>query len=183
MISQLLSKYWWVLLVRGIAAVIFGIVALVWTEITLEVLILLVGAYLFVDGIFTLISAFGDRQQNERWWLLLIEGLVGIVAGIAVFVWPALSGLVLLYLIAIWAFVTGILEIIAAVQLRREIEGEWLLILSGILSILFGVLIAIFPGEGALAVVWLIGIYAILFGALLILLSFRARSMGQASMA
>ena len=179
MLSQLLSKYWWILLVRGIAAVLFGIVALVWTEITLEVLILLVGAYLLVDGLFTLISAFGDRQSNERWWLLLLEGLVGVIAGIAIFIWPALSGLVLLYLVAAWAFATGILEIIAAVQLRREIEGEWLLIISGILSIIFGVLIAIFPGEGALAVVWLIGIYALLFGLLLILLSLRARSMGR----
>lgn len=181
--SDVLSKYWWVLLVRGIVAVIFGIVALVWTEITLEVLILLVGAYLLVDGIFSLLSAFGDRQRNERWWVLLIEGLAGIIAGIAVFVWPALSGLVLLYLIAAWAIVTGIFELIAAIQLRREIEGEWALIVSGILSLIFGILLAIFPGEGALALVWVIGIYAILFGALLILLSFRIRGMGRTSMA
>ncbi|MDX1689045.1 MAG: HdeD family acid-resistance protein [Candidatus Promineifilaceae bacterium] len=180
--TEVLSKYWWVLLVRGIVAVIFGIAALVWTEITLEVLILLVGAFLLVDGIFSLISAFGDRQRNRRWWVLLLEGVAGVVAGIAVFVWPALSGLVLLYLIAAWALVTGVFEVIAAVQLRREVQGEWVLIVSGILSIIFGVLIAIFPGEGALAVVWVIGIYAILFGVLLILLSFRARGMGRSSM-
>jgi uncharacterized membrane protein HdeD (DUF308 family) len=172
-----LARYWWVLLIRGVAALLFGIAAFVWPGITVEVLVLLVGAYLLVDGIFSAIAAFGDRARNERWWVALLEGLVGILAGILVFVWPGLTALLMLYLIAAWAIITGILEIVAALRLRQEIQGEFFLILGGIASVIFGILAILFPGGGAVAVVWMIAIYAIVFGVLLTLLSFRVRGM------
>jgi uncharacterized membrane protein HdeD (DUF308 family) len=172
-----LARYWWVLLIRGLAALLFGIAALVWPEITVEVLVLLAGAYLLVDGVFSAVAAFGERTRNERWWVALLEGLVGVVAGLLIFVWPGLTALLMLYMIAAWAILTGILEIVAAIRLRQEIEGEFFLILGGIASLVFGILAILFPGGGAVAVVWMIAIYAIVFGVLLTLLAFRVRGM------
>lgn len=178
-----LSKYWWLVALRGLAAVLFGILALVWPGLTLEVLIYLLGAYLLVDGIFSILAAFNERGQRDRWWVDLLEGLLGILVGLAIFVLPGLTAVVLVYLLAAWAVLTGILEIITAIQLREEIKGELFMILSGIASILFGVLIALFPGGGLLAVVWIIGIYAIVFGVLLIVLAFRLRGHAGAAAA
>lgn len=131
---------------------------------------------LWTDGIFALVAAFSDRVGKQRWWVLLLEGLAGVAAGILTFLWPGMTALVLLYLIAAWAIVTGILEVMAAIRLRQEIEGEWLLALGGIASITFGVLMVVWPGAGALAVVWLIGSYALVFGLLMVFLAFRLRS-------
>ena len=150
--------------------------ALAWPGITLGALVLLYGAYALADGVFAIAAVMAGRTGGRPWWSLLVEGLVGIAVGIMTFAWPGISALVLLYLIAAWAFVTGIFEIVAAIRLREEIRGEWLLALSGILSILFGVALVIWPGAGALALVWVIGAYAIAFGALLIALGFRLRS-------
>jgi len=174
----LLTRNWWVLAVRGLLAVIFGFLAFVWPEITLGVLVILFGAYALVDGLFAAITALADRRTSTDWGILL-QGIAGIGAGVLTFIWPRVTALVLLYLIAVWALVTGVLEIFAAIQLRKEIKGEWVLGLSGIASVLFGLLLVIRPGSGVLALVWLIGAYAILFGALLILLAFRLRSWGQ----
>lgn len=132
-------------------------------------------AYLVVDGIFGIFAAFSDRSAGGRWWVELLEGLLSLLAGLAIFVLPGLSALVLLYILAAWAVLTGILEIVTAIQLRKQIRGEIFMILSGIASIVFGVLIALFPSGGLLAVVWIIGIYAIIFGVLLIILGFRLR--------
>jgi uncharacterized membrane protein HdeD (DUF308 family) len=129
-----------------------------------------------LDGVFTLVTAFKDRAEYEHWWMLLLEGIAGTLAGVLTFVWTGITTLVLLYLIAAWALITGLLEIMAAIRLRKEIEGEWLLVLSGILSLLFGLILVVRPGAGALAVVWLIAFYAVAFGVLLIVLAFRLRS-------
>lgn len=176
---RMLGERWWMLLIRGIAAIIFGVLAFIWPGVTVWVLVVMFGAYALVDGIFSLIAAFAMRDRVERWWVMALEGVIGILAGIVVFVWPGVSALVLLYVIAIWAIITGILEIVAAIQLRREISGEWLLGLAGLASIVFGVLAILFPGAGALAVIWLIAAYAILFGIVLVALAFRVRRLHQ----
>lgn len=173
----MLSRYWWVLALRGLIAIVFGILALIWPALTLLTLIYLFGAYVLVDGIFAVITGIRSYGENERWWAALLEGIAGIIIGILTFLWPEVTGLVLLYFIAAWAVVTGIFEIVAAIQMRRAITGEWLMILSGILSVVFGVALVIFPGPGALALTWLIGAYAIVFGILFIILAFRLRGM------
>ena len=173
---DVLARYWWVQAVRGAAAILFGLLALVWPEITLTALVLLFGAYALVDGVMALGTAiFGGRgAEGRRPWLVL-EGIVGVAAGLVTLFWPGITTLVLLWWIAAWALVTGVLEIIAAVRLRREIQGEWLLALGGVLSVLFGILLAVRPSEGAVAVAWLIGIYAIVFGIALLALAFELR--------
>jgi len=173
MLTQL-SRNWWAVVLRGVLAILFGILAFAWPGITLEVLVLFFGAYALVDGVFALIAGLSNRAGPNRWWVVL-EGLVGIVVGILTFLWPGPTAFALLYLIAAWAIVTGIFEILSAIELRREISNEWLLILSGILSVIFGVLIALFPEAGALSIIWLIAIYAIVFGIMFVALGLRLR--------
>jgi uncharacterized membrane protein HdeD (DUF308 family) len=174
-----LSRNWWAIAIRGVAAIVFGILAFVWPGITLAALILLFGAYAVVDGIFTLIAALrgGDRDRHRGW--LVLEGVVSIGAGIVAFAWPGLTALALVFVIAAWAIVTGVLEIVAAVRLRKHIRNEWWLVLGGVLSVAFGVLLLVAPAVGALALVFWIGAYAILFGALLLGLAFRLRQLGK----
>jgi len=172
-----LSRYWWLVALRGFVALIFGVLALIWPDITLGALVILFGAYVLVDGISALISSISERQVNDRWWVLLLEGLAGIVAGILTFVWPGVTAVLLLYFIAAWALVTGVLEVVAAIRLRKEIEGEWVLGLGGVASVIFGLLLFLNPGPGAVAVVWLIGAYAIVFGGLLLYLGFKLRGL------
>ena len=169
-----LSQNWWTLVLRGLAAVLFGIWAFVWPDVTLTVLVLLFGAYALWDGVFALIGAF--RTQGEKRWMLILEGVVGIIMGLVTFLWPGAATLALLTIIAAWAIITGIFEIIAAIRLRAEIEGEWFMMLSGLLSVLFGIALAIWPVAGLVAVTWMIGSYAIIFGILLIILGFRLRN-------
>jgi uncharacterized membrane protein HdeD (DUF308 family) len=171
--------HWWVFALRGLAAVIFGILAFVWPDVTLAVLVLFWGAYALVDGILALVSAF--RTGHDHRWALLIEGIVGIGAGVVTFAYPGLTALVLVYIIAFWALITGLLEIVAAFRLRKVIDNEWWLVLSGALSLVFGIVLVAAPGAGALALVWVIGAYAVLFGIVLFALAFRLRSMGQGS--
>ncbi len=171
------TRNWWMFALRGLIAVIFGILALIWPGQTLLALVLLFGAYALVDGIFAVVAGIAFHRYFERWWAVLLEGLAGIIFGVLTFLWPNITALVFLYLIAAWALVTGVLEIVAAIQLRRVITGEWRLVLSGILSILLGVALFVFPGAGAVSLVWLIGIYAIVFGISLIALAFRLRSL------
>ena len=169
-----MAENWWTLVLRGIAAIIFGILAYIWPGITFTVLVLFFGAYALWDGVFALIGAF--RTQGDRRWALILEGIVGIAVGLLIFFWTGAATLALLLVIGAWAIVTGIFEIIAAIRLRKEIEGEWLLLLSGLLSVLFGIAMAIWPAAGLVAVTWLIGAYAILFGVLLVVLGFRLRN-------
>jgi uncharacterized membrane protein HdeD (DUF308 family) len=174
-----LARNWWVLALRGLAAVIFGILVFVLPPpITLSALILVLGVYLLVDGIAAVISAFNHRTADRNWWVTLLEGIVSIIAGlIAAFGSPTITALAILWVLAAWAIITGVFEIWAAISLRKEIEGELLLGLTGILSIIFGVLLILFPGAGILTVLALIGGYSIVFGILMIILAFRLRGM------
>ena len=174
-----LTNTWWVILVRGIVGVIFGVVAFVSPGATLLALVFVWGAYALVDGAFALYMTYLAARQQRRWWPYLLEGLAGIGAGVIAFVVPGLTALALLYLIAAWAIVTGIVEIIAAIDLRKQIQNEWLLGLAGALSIIFGLVVAFEPDAGALAVVWTVGAYALLFGITLIVLAFRVRGLGK----
>src|SRR5512139_1191041 len=174
-----ISRNWWLYAVRGVVAVIFGVVAFTRPEQALQTLVLVFGAYALVDGIFAVIAGIAARGYFDRWWAVLLEGMVGIVIGLLTFFWPNVTALVLVYFIAAWALITGIFEIVAAIQLRRVITGEWMYILGGLLSILFGVLLFVFPGAGALSLVWLIGIYAIVFGISEIIFAFRLRGLSH----
>jgi uncharacterized membrane protein HdeD (DUF308 family) len=174
-----LTRHWWIFLVRGALAILFGLGAFFWPGITLAALVVLFGAFAFADGFMTLVAAIQGRNVIRHWWLYLLEGLAGIGAGVLTFFWPGITAVVLLAFIAAWAIITGILEIAAAIRLRKEIEGEWALGLSGVLSILFGLILMARPGAGALAVVWIIGAYAIAFGVVMILLSFRLRGLSK----
>jgi uncharacterized membrane protein HdeD (DUF308 family) len=169
-------RYWWMLLIRGVVAVLFGLAAIVWPGLTALVLVYLFGAFAFVDGIVAVVVSLQERAIVPRWWVLLIEGIVGILIGVLTFFSPIVTALVLLYLIATWAILTGILEIAAAFSMRRALALEWTLAIAGILSIILGILLAIQPVNGILAVVWIIGVYAIVFGVLLIIRSFQFRS-------
>ena len=170
-----MARNWWMLLIRGIVAILFGIAVLLAPGIALTVLVLLWGAYALVDGVFAIIAGFRGRGTNRNWWVTILEGLVGVIAGIIAFLMPGITALVLLYIIAAWAIITGVLEIWAAIQLRKEIEGEIWLGLGGLASIVFGVLLFLFPGEGILAVLALLAAYAIAFGVLMIILAFRLK--------
>ena len=174
---DILTRNWWMYAVRGVVAVIFGVVALIWPGQTLQALVLVFGAFALVDGIFAIIAGIAFRRYFERWWAVLLEGVAGVVFGLLTFFWPNITALVLVYFIAAWALITGIFEIVAAIQFRRVITGEWMMILSGLLSILFGVLLFVFPGAGAVSVIWLIGIYAIVFGISEIIFAFRVRGL------
>jgi len=172
--ERTLARTWWLLALRGIVAILFGIVAFLWPGVTWLVVVASFAAFATVDGIFALVAAFSGHGQR-RWWALALEGIFGISVGVITLFWPQVTQLALLYLIAYWAIVTGLFEVIAAVRLREEIEGEWLLGLAGILSMLFGVALVILPGPGALAVAWLIGCYAIAAGLVFLILAYRMR--------
>jgi uncharacterized membrane protein HdeD (DUF308 family) len=174
-----LVRNWWVVLLRGVAGIIFGLVTFFAPGISLVALVLVFGAYAFADGILAIISAIRRRGKSDRWWVLLLEGLAGVGAGVITLLWPGITALALLYVIAAWALVTGGLEIAAAIRLRKVITGEWLLVLAAIASIALGILLVLFPGPGALALVLWIGAYALVSGVLFIALGFRLRSWGK----
>lgn len=175
-LANALSRNWWKLLLRGIIAIAFGV--LVWLQpgISLTVLVISFGVFIVVDGILGVWIAISGRKEYEDWWELLLWGLVGIGIGILTFVAPGPTTVALVIFIAAWAIATGVLQIVVAIRLRKAIEGEWLLILGGLLSVLLGILFMMQPLTGALALVWMIGTYAILFGLLLVMLAFKMRS-------
>ena len=177
MLGDLGRNWGWVAL-RGVVAVLFGIFAFVWPGKTLAAVVLVFGAFALADGILSLIAAFKVRDQGKPFWSLVIVGLLGIAAGAATFFWPGMTALVLVTFIGAWALVMGIFEIVAAIRLRKEIEGEWLMGLSGLLSVLFGLFVLFQPGAGALALIWVIGGYALFFGCLLIVLAFKLKGHG-----
>ena len=174
LLSTSLARYWWLLLLRGIAFILFGILAFAWPGLTLVTLILFYGAFALVDGVLALAEAIMGGNVASRWWLALI-GLAGIAVGILTFMWPGLSALVLLFFIAGWAIALGIFQIIGAIRLRKEIDNEWTLILGGVISVMFGVIIFVAPGAGAIGLIWAIASYAIVFGVLLVMGAFRLK--------
>jgi uncharacterized membrane protein HdeD (DUF308 family) len=175
----MITLSWSALALRGVLAILFGLLVFAWPGITLWVLIVFFGAHALVDGVLALVAAVRGSASGVRWWGMLLEGILGIATGIIAFLMPGLTALVLLYLIAAWAIITGVFEIIAAIRLRKEIEGEWLLGLRGVLAILFGVILFANPGAGALAVLWLIGVFSIIFGVVELILAFRLRGHHQ----
>jgi uncharacterized membrane protein HdeD (DUF308 family) len=172
-----LARNWWLLALRGVAGILFAIAAFVWPESTLAALVLVFGAYVFVDGIFAVAAGIGMRRQIDRWWLIVLEGVAGIILGLLTFRSPDITALVLLSFIAAWSIITGVIEIVTAVRIRTMIPNEWLLILSGVVSIIFGILLIAQPSAGALSIVWLLGGYALLFGIFTLTLAFRLRGM------
>lgn len=170
-----LSRNWWAVALRGACGILFGTLTFLAPGISLAALVLFYGAWAFADGVLAITSAL-RRRTEERWWVLVLKGSLGITAGVATLFWPGITAMALLYVIAAWALAAGVLEVAAAVRLRRVIAGEWLLALSGVLSIVLGVLLMLFPGTGALAVVLWIGAYALVSGALLVALALRLRA-------
>ena len=167
---------WWALLLRGIFAVIFGLIAFAWPGVTFLSIVFVFGFYALMDGIFAIVVGLRAPAGTGSWWMMLLLGIVGIIVGILAFVWPGATAFALLMLMAAWALVTGIFEIIAAIQLRKVIQGEWLMVLGGLASVVFGMLLFLKPAAGALAVIWIIGAYALVYGVILIALGFRVRS-------
>jgi uncharacterized membrane protein HdeD (DUF308 family) len=172
---QSLGRVWWLVLLRGIAAIAFGLLAWTWPGATLVTLVLFWGAYALVDGVAALIGGWKSKAAGKPMWQVVLVGVVGIAAGIFTFLQPAFTAVALLILIAVWAIANGVLQISAAIRLRKEIANEWLLILSGALSVLFGALLFLHPGVGALAVLWAIAAFAIAYGVLLVILAFKIR--------
>ena len=172
-----LARAWHWIVLRGVFALLFGIFAFIWPGITLAALVLVWGAYAIADGVMALIAACTMHEEGKPMASLIIVGILGIAAGVVTFLWPGMTALVLLLFIASWAVLMGIFEIAAAIRLRKHIENEWLLALSGLVSIIFGVLLFLQPGAGALAVIWLIGSFAIFFGILLIALGIRLKGL------
>ena len=174
-----MTRNWWMYLVRGVLAIVFGIMALVWPESAKVALVIVFGAFALADGILAVAAGIASRSQFKYWWALVLEGITGIIIGLMAFFWTNATGLALVYMIGIWAILTGIFEIVAAIEFRQLIPGEWLTFLLGVLSILAGVLLFANPSSGAVAIVWVIGMYAILFGTLEIVFSFRLRGVSQ----
>ena len=172
----MLLRYWWMILLRGLLWVAFGIIVFSMPKISLLMLTLFFGGFVFVDGIVNIFTAFNERRQtNDHWWVLFLSGLCGIVIGLITFFNPGITSLILLFYVAIWAIGTGLLEIIAGIRLRKHIKGEIWMVLAGLASILFGVYLMARPGTGMLAVLWLIAAYAIVLGLILVILSFELR--------
>jgi uncharacterized membrane protein HdeD (DUF308 family) len=171
----ILARSWWMLLLRGISAFVFGLLCGAYPGVTLTVMKIMFGAYALVDGSFALASSISTAKNRTRWWSTILEGIAGIILGLSILIWPDITVFGLLYLIGVWGIITGIFKITAALRLRQYFENEWLLILSGAASVIFGLLILAIPRAGALAVVWWIGTFAIFLGMILAALAFRLR--------
>lgn len=171
-----LARNWWIFLLRGLCAVVFGVMAFAWPGMTLAILVVVYGIYAIADGITALGVGIVGGLDGARWWQMILVGILSIAAGIVAFVWPAITAIALLAIIATWAIIRGVVQIFAAIRLRAVIENEWLLILSGACSLIFGALMIARPQSGALAVIWVIGMYAVIIGVVEIALSLRLRS-------
>ncbi len=171
-----IANSWWSLVVRGLVAIIMGLITFAWPGITLTALVLVFGAYALIDGVMSLVGVWRAATTHERWAGLLIEGIAGIAAAVITVLWPAITAIALVYIIAAWALVTGVFELVTAVRLRKYITGEWMLALAGIASIVFALLIVVFPIAGALTIALWFGIYALIFGVILVGLGIRLRT-------
>ena len=175
-LGSILSRNWWLMLLRGLVAIGFGILVFAKPQISLEVLVYLFGIFVLVDGSAGVAVAIHARNMLESWGILLLWGLLGIAVGILSFVKPEITAVALVFYIALWAIATGVLEIAAAIRLREVLKDEWLLLLAGIASVVVGICLVWRPDAGALALLWLIGSYAIVFGVLTVLFAFKIRS-------
>jgi uncharacterized membrane protein HdeD (DUF308 family) len=171
---EAMTRNWGAVALRGVVAVLFGVVAIVWPGPTVAVLVILLGAFALVEGVANIVAGVRGRQG----WAIA-EGLISVIVGIVIVVWPAITALALLYIVAVWAIITGILRIVAAIQLRRVIRNEWLLVGSGLASVIFGVIAAAFPGAGILAIIWLLAAWSIVLGVLLIALALSLRQLAH----
>lgn len=178
-LASILSLTWWVLMLRGVLAIVFGVITWRQPEISVALLVLFFGAYILADGVLGVYSAVAGRKQHDDWWVLLIWALISIGVGVLTFLAPGVTALALLFYIAIWAIATGVLQILAGIRLRKQIQGEWLLILGGLASVIFGAFLMAQPVAGALAMAWVIAAYAVLFGIVLVFLAFKVRTFGQ----
>ena len=178
-----LSNRWWGLALRGILAIVFGGLALVWPDLTVIALVLLFGAFALLDGVLATVSVLARDEPLQTQWTLAFQGVLGMAVGITTFLWPNVTTLVLLYIIAFWLAFTGLAQLIAAIRLRDVIAREWLMILAGTLSVILAVMLVLFPVEAIATLGIIIGIYAIILGSLLIGEAFRARSASQATTA
>ena len=172
-----LQRYWWLFLIRGLFGLALGVFALMFPGATLAVVVILLGAYLIVDGILTVAKAVQVLRSDAHWWVLLLEGIVSLAVGLAIFIWPGLSVLSLAYLVGYWAIISGVLAIVTAIRLRRLIGGEWFYLLFGVVSVIFGAFVLFAPATGLVYIVLMISIYGFVTGATLIALAFRARGL------
>jgi uncharacterized membrane protein HdeD (DUF308 family) len=170
------NRGWWLLILRGICAVLFGILAFVWPGITLASLVLLFGAYALANGVLAMVMAFKAPKGSPGKGLTVILGLLSIGAAVITILFPGITALSLVFIIAAWAIVTGAFEVAAGVALRKLMSGTWVLVLSGVLSVIFGMLLFLMPAAGALSLVWLIGAYALVFGVLLLASAIRFKN-------
>ncbi len=176
-----LASNWWLFLLRGVLALIFGFAALLFPQAAFLSIVLIFGAFALVDGVFALVAAFSSGAKTENWWWLIFEGIFGILVGLLTIIQPAAMAAAWIIIIAVWAIVTGVFEIITAISLRKVITGEWSLILGGVISVLFGLFAAFYPASGTFAVGFVLGIYAILFGILLVWLALNLRKFRNAA--
>ncbi|WP_027015398.1 HdeD family acid-resistance protein [Comamonas composti] len=174
-LSTILHRTWWVLLLRGLVAMAFGVLTFAQPAVSLMALMFTFGAFIFVDGVLGVYSAIRGRGLSRHWWVLLLWGLAGVIVGVLTVVAPGVTALVMTLYIAVWSLITGVLQIIAALRLRQEIEGEWLLVLGGVLSVLFGGFVLANPGAGMMAMLWVLALYAVLLGLLMVLLAFKIK--------
>jgi uncharacterized membrane protein HdeD (DUF308 family) len=170
-------RYWWLFLIRGIFGLALGIYALLFPGATLAVAVLLIGAYLIVDGVIACAKSIQIMRSDAHWWVVLLEGILGIAVGLAIFMWPALSALSLAYLVGYWAIISGVASIVAALRLRRHIPNEWLYLFFGVVSVIFGLFVLVAPGAGLVYIVLSICIYGFVMGITMLGLAFRARSL------
>ena len=178
-----LATNWWSLVIRGILGIIVGVISFAWPAITLAALVFLFGAYALFDGVVNIVGAVHAMERHERWGAMVLEGIVGIAAAVVTVAWPPVTAIALVYIVAAWAVVTGALKIAAAIRLRRYVAGEWLLVLSGVFSLLLGFLLAASPLTGALILALWVGAYWFVFGVLFVALGLRLRSWGGGSTA
>ncbi len=179
--ENLLRQSWWMLALRGVAAIVFGVLAIFWPGATLLVLVALFAAFAIVSGGTSIFAAVRHRGADGGWWLVLALGIVAVIAGVLAIFRPGVTALVLVLVMGAYAILTGVLDIAIAIRLRREIQGEWLLVLAGIVAVIFGVVVMAFPAAGAFALVWMVAFYAIASGVLLLALGIRLRSRGRPS--
>ena len=174
-----IARWWWTFIIRGLVAVAFGVLAFLAPSWGIAVLVALFGAWALIDGVTGLVGGIRSRGRDRSWWLSILEGIVGIVAGVFAFLFPVQAAVALIFIIAAWAIITGVFEIVAAIRLREQIKGEFWLGLAGVASILYGVVVYLFPAAGALSIVWLIGSFAIAFGVFLLILGWRLRRINE----